>query len=388
MKNIRFQNFYVVLILTVLPAGCYQPKTTNTDVLGYPVVIDIKEAVRNAIEYKLSDVIDSISYIPLESFIGDYVTSVNPNMIKISQNYIVAENYFGGTEVLCFDRTGKFTSVIARRGRGPGEYNRLDDVAIDEKNGIVYVLSRNERKIFKYSFEGNFSGSLDLFRPADRIIVSPAGQLLVHFLNWTGDLQYSCFLLNNDGHIVNMLENNIFYRLSAEKRLMMFAYESVCYIYNNQIHIKDKCDTLYVVENDRFIPKYIFNDGIKNSNNMTQSEYDEKMSIHYFYETNNHVLFNFRFNEKWYNAYYDKTVGKTFASSTRIINDLDDTDFFSFNSSFYQFNNIIIKEKYAVFDREKLQEKVSPSRYLKIANMLDSLDDEYAIIIEILHLKQ
>ena len=90
-----------------------------------------------------------------------------------------------------------------------------------------------------------------------------------------------------------------------------------------------------------------------------------------------------------YRGYYDKTLEKAFSTRGNIINDLDDRDFKWFDYSDFQYNDEILAVGRSSFDREKLKEKASPSKYLQITNMLDSLvDEEDPVVLNIIHLKK
>ena len=389
-----------IIGLMILLTGCRNKKNNTYNSTEYPIIININEAVKNKIDFKLSEVVDSISYIPVESIIGDYVTYLAATLLKFGENYIISENYEGGGDVVCFDRSGKFVGKIARRGQGPGELPgmMIGELAIDEKHEIVYVLPGfSYNKIYKYDLKGSFLGEIALMHQAEKIAVSPSGQLLVHFPNWTGDLEYSCLLFDHEGNIVNKLKNNIFYKFNEKKGR---SREGLCYIYNDQIHVKDKCDTLFVVDNNSFQPKYVFNTGKNHSNNITQQEYDEKITFYTIFETDDKVLFHFQLNERWYNAYYDKNKRKAFSSPGEpinngysfgyFINDMDDEKEFFFLFSDYQFNDKILIMRSFEFDRDELKKKISVSKYLEITNMLDSmmLNDESPVILSLYHLKK
>ena len=303
--------------------------------------------------------------------------------------------------MLLYSRNGKFIKKLGQRGQGPEEYIRIDDLAVDESNEIVYVLSQNNGKILKYSFKGRFLGAINFSSPVDKIVVSPAGQLLMHFQNLTGDLLYSCLLLNHKGDTVSKLKNYIFYEFKNNRK--WWDDEGLCYVSNIQIHIKSKGDTLFVVENDRFLPKYVFYTGENLSNKMTQSEYDEKLRFEYLFETDGKVIFKFRFENKWYRVYYDKRQAKAFTSNeSAIINDIDDTrnglfkigrsDLLSFDFLYsdYQWNNEIIMRRNSALDLDFLKTRVSASKYLEITEMLEHImkDDDDPVILSLLHLKQ
>ena len=236
------KKFYVVLVVLILIAWrcTYSDKSENK----YPVVIDMDEAIMNKIDYKLSAIFDSISYIPIESKDGLLVSG--PRRIKISDNYII---FFDGTtsELLLFDGSGRFIRKIAQRGKGPGEYNFVQDLAIDEHNNIIYVLCNDNRKIFKYNFQGSFLGNILLTKYVDAMDISSSNTILLHFPNWAGNLEYSWLLLNTNGDTINLFKNNIFY---IPQKRNYWESEAIYYRYRNQLHVKDKCDTLFVIAED------------------------------------------------------------------------------------------------------------------------------------------
>ena len=373
---------FILFIFVVSVTGCRRKKQNVTE---YPVIIDIKEALRNKRDFKLSDLVDSITYIPIDGIISDYdYPFLSSHHIKISRNYIISENA-ANKDLLCFNKDGRFLRKIARKGKGPGEYLRIDDIAIDEDIGVIFVFSSNNQKIFKYSLDGSFLGAIRLSEDVDGII-GDSGRLLVHYPNWRGNVKYSCLLLNQNFDTANILRNHISYKLNIKRNYWLT--ECIYYIYNNRIHIKDKCDTLFWIENNHFYPKYVFFTGDSHSITISQTEYDKKIPFRYIHETDSKVFFEFRWNEEWYSAYYDKHIGKAFSSSSIINNDLDDVDNYYFFPHHCQYNDEILMGRNAEFDREKLKNKVSPSKYQRITNMLDQLTDEDINMLIIMHLKK
>lgn len=393
-------RFFIGLLL-IITISCSNKKSDTIQHSEYPIIIDIKEAIRNKADYRLSDIVDSITYLPVESLIGEYITFTDPNKIRIGGKYILCGDYFS-KDLLLYNRNGTFIRKLAKRGQGPWEYVYLDDLAIDEINETVYVLSRTNRKIFKYNFNGSFLGEIVVGFLATKIVVSPDGRLLVHFQNETGELENSFLLLNHKGDTVNIHRNVLFYRPDDTRKPIFVNDNGIYYIYDNKIHIKDRRDTLFIVENDRFIPKYVFNTGDNISNNMTQTEFANKLQFRYILETYDKVLFEFRLEGNiWYRGYYDKNQAKAFTSKeVAIINDIDDTNngvvkikktdilSFGFIYSDYQYNDKMVMYRNSEFDMDILKKRVSENKYVEIMNMLDSvrLKDDDPVILSVLHL--
>ena len=62
--------------------------------------------------------------------------------------------------VLLFGRDGKFISKIDKRGHGAGEYLSLEDFCV--RDSLVYVLSRAQKRILVYDWQGACRRTIDL----------------------------------------------------------------------------------------------------------------------------------------------------------------------------------------------------------------------------------
>lgn len=84
----------------------------------------------------LSDLIEDIEYIPLETnqkcLLGDV------RFFDISANYIVVY-CVSPSKAFLFHRNGRFIAQLGDIGQGPKEYLTVHDVLIDEKNNQVIV---------------------------------------------------------------------------------------------------------------------------------------------------------------------------------------------------------------------------------------------------------
>ena len=58
--------------------------------------------------------------------------------------------------IYIFDKSGKFIRKINKKGRGPGEYLSLNDVAVDVSNKRLIVHDDMAQKISIFTYEGEF----------------------------------------------------------------------------------------------------------------------------------------------------------------------------------------------------------------------------------------
>ncbi|MFA6126722.1 MAG: 6-bladed beta-propeller [Bacteroidales bacterium] len=119
------------------------------------VTLDIIPALSHEKEFRLSDLVDSIEYIKLETRPECLVS--NASMV-IGKNCILLLNS-QPPQVLLFDRNGNFLRPIGKIGKGPGEYiypNRID-LSPDEQTLIVSDMA--QRLFLQYSIDGTFISS-------------------------------------------------------------------------------------------------------------------------------------------------------------------------------------------------------------------------------------
>lgn len=153
--------FWIVSFSIMVLFSCYGQKvevcqklTSSRDKEIYS--IDAYSAFKEMDEaLPLSKVVEDVEFIPLETteecLLDDYLKN-----ITITTTDIIVYDY---NRAYRFDRKGKFINAIGKRGQGPGEYVKCMETAVDTLKRIVYFLDQNAR-ILKYSYEGNYLGSL------------------------------------------------------------------------------------------------------------------------------------------------------------------------------------------------------------------------------------
>ncbi len=107
-----------------------------------------------------------LEYIPLETDSRCLVHTIA--VLHVSDSLIFVGDYYLGLYV--FDRRGKFLRKNGSVGRGPGEYMRLYDFAVDHKNKEISVLSG--RELFVYDFDGKFKRDVLLGFPSHRLVLT------------------------------------------------------------------------------------------------------------------------------------------------------------------------------------------------------------------------
>ena len=184
-------KFYPILLCAALCAcgggNKQQASTTDENVaeeksaVQYPIHIPFEKGLEVEREVKLSEIADSVTYIRLETTDEGLVRGFQPSLMRCTSKYFIFGEF---QNVIQFTRDGKFVRNIGRRGQGPGEYNYILQVDVDEKAGKVYVLSTG-RRFNVYDLEtGKYLQSVKL-------------------PNWGT----SSFLMQNDSTIVSYIDN-------------------------------------------------------------------------------------------------------------------------------------------------------------------------------------
>lgn len=138
---------YKYLILFILLVGCV-PNTNDM------TSVKLNKKYDNI---KLSDFCDSVKYIALETTATSLVGAVG-KIQYVNQHFFISD--LSQNKILIFNSEGHFVRNIFREGRGPEEYNMINDFTISPIDTSIYI-GDNNNKINVYSFEGKFIKSLN-----------------------------------------------------------------------------------------------------------------------------------------------------------------------------------------------------------------------------------
>jgi len=137
--------FHFSLIVAFLFFSCGETK--QGDLLEIAVDTD-----QNAL-LLLSEIAEELAAIELELTDESVVNIDQIERVIISKEYFIIAEL---SKILIFNKYGKFIRSIASKGLGPGEYNYIHNIAMDEKNKRLFILANSPSKIMCYDFDGNF----------------------------------------------------------------------------------------------------------------------------------------------------------------------------------------------------------------------------------------
>ena len=111
-------------------SGCRQNSMDETDGID---VIDVVNQLGKYQEIPVSEIACELEYIPLET--GNECLLDD----RMSFFVVTATHIFIAGNRLCyaFSRDGRFLTRIGRVGQGPGEYNMIGEIFVDEQEKSI-----------------------------------------------------------------------------------------------------------------------------------------------------------------------------------------------------------------------------------------------------------
>lgn len=135
------KNIFFFLLLALCSCSTTSDITTNH--------INVNE------DYPESEFFSSYTYVKLQPS--------NPMITEISDIRMSNDRIFvtdKTSKLFVFSKEGKFLNVLDKRGHGSNEYVEITD--FDIKNDTIYVLSRPQKKIYVYSYDGKQVNTFEL----------------------------------------------------------------------------------------------------------------------------------------------------------------------------------------------------------------------------------
>ena len=386
-----FINIYFLLFLVVY---------STTSVYGQKTIkLDPERMLKGNLQ--LSDIVESIEYIPLETCDKCLLETIISSRFVISGNNILINSQ---NTMYLFNRSGKFIAQIGRVGQGPGEYLKFhaSPLFIDETNKKVIIYTFYPNRMMYFDFNGRFDRSVPINMKEglkiwvnDRILSMDAVQFQPDFTYRIYDSNFQPIANRIRPLRINRPDPAVAGLVANMPAGGPFAY----YLFNDRICIRESVlnDTLYMVDlkSLSFVPKYIIDEGkyaftsdiIFETN--AKSFFDRSKNctaISTIFETKD-FLFT-KYKPGGY-SYYSKKQEQFFSlNSSGIPNDYDGgPDFWPI----YQKNNELIGfyDAYLFADNvNKLKPKGPQKTIDQVKKIIEEIDPEDNPIMVVVKLKQ
>ena len=320
---------------------------------------------RKASSIKLSEFVESVDLIPLETTEDNLIGEVGRIVFIDNNYYIKSTNGRQNAKIFVFDANGRYQFKIDHRGVGPGEYVEMTDFQIVQ-DSLLMTVSNGDYKSNLYDLKGafikelNYKYNITEFQPLlDGTI------FLYHFSLREMNMNVLC-KLNSD-----FIVDYSFFKLSKSE------VARTCQINANAFSVCDEkvyfnypfCDTIYQIAGQKYSPAYYIDFGNKKHPEGLITEKDgileieakvkrleSVMSLYTYDITPRFVYLGFDdFERNVYMSLYSLQTGKVLTGRT-IIDDL----YFPGNRMVLTHNNIAVN-----MDKEEILWHVEPGVLLE-----------------------
>lgn len=395
-------------------------------------IIGLREAISTCREMKLSEVADSIFYVPLETASKTVLRQVEDGIFTYNSPFFT---YFGGN---VFDWNGRFVRKIGKMGQGPGEETNPWGYSIfyDKARRLFYTKGD---KLIQFDEKGKFTGkevrltyreasgnATQGWKNTYAFVKGGSNYVLANYPD-------SLFWLDTDLNVLQgkrVLPDSLYLGTGGSSAGLVYpsfsVYQDTTLFYN--------CftDTVYSILSDRLQPRWIIDmKDIKPDNKVFLNDYeayfkemvqigrssrgnptqmkdkaenstfakriDNKKWVRAVYESDRYVVLqwsnlmafaNWRQKEKEYYkqlAFYEKATGTTTAVAGRgLIDDIDGGPVFYPKQGVCDGRMVSSIWPYEL--KEYIQEKLSKGekvsdRLLTLANNLQDEDNPVLIVV-------
>lgn len=121
---------------------------------------DIVKIPENQELVEIDSLIEDYYFVQLETTTESLVGEVENILFEDNFLYVFDKKY---NFVLQFDNLGNFVKKIGKKGRGPGEYIKIYDIALNKEKKELSLLDLDGRKILYYDDNGNFKREIPLY---------------------------------------------------------------------------------------------------------------------------------------------------------------------------------------------------------------------------------
>lgn len=216
--------FIFTLLLCFL--GCKE-KPKEFDIPSFDLMSNLQKA-------KLSDFVDSVQYIPLETNDSSLIGSIS-RVIATSHYIFIGDRVTNS--VLVFSKQGEFLNKIYRQGRGPEEYVRLYDFDVNEKDSSIYFYCGSKIQIYDYM--GIYKQTIPIKTSVSPISIAVSTNSIYFSTNYNtcNDKQpYNSIFINPNGKVIERTSpysTEIAGQINYSPRLYFRFYNDTLLYFNN-----------------------------------------------------------------------------------------------------------------------------------------------------------
>ncbi len=318
----------LILTLAVIALSCGNPTQIKENSKANTVIkINNIPKIKSV---KYSDLFESIRIVKLETTSESLIGRIDKILHYHDMFFILDQ--VNSKSVLVFDSNGKYLRKIGNNGRGPGEYDEPNDIAIDRFNNNLIVYQHTGKKLLTYSFDGAFLEEIKLKFYIKSFNIINRDAIAVYFDNGPdtpNESKYNMLIINKKGKVLNTafeIDQNTPFSKGG------FGFFNVNMSDDELIVSPGYSNKIYTVLQDSLRLKYFIDFGMHNIPmdfwaNSGKTDFIKKLRASDYaflinqFETPGYLSFSFSYKSMVYNSFYSKESG-TLIFGNYLLNDM------------------------------------------------------------------
>lgn len=252
------------LLICILIAFCLTACKTTVKTNNDSVIYLNPQNIKQPKAFDIKQIIDSCQYVELETTDSSLIQNIVRIQVTDSNIFVLD----GEDKLYVFDRSGKFSHTIGKKGKAPEEYLAISGFYID-KDDVVGLYDPLALKLHRYSLKGKHINSIHIPQKIrkscgkeeaifiDEIHLTENNKLFcTHCIVDNGISLYTLKDLSSDSvRIISKLDRSF----SLPNYMIEISTHPTSQQYNKNItFIKPFNDTIFEFSNETVSPKYIF----------------------------------------------------------------------------------------------------------------------------------
>lgn len=232
------------IILVSLLSSCLSNSNESPELM----VFDLQAGMSHPESFVMSDIISTMSYIPLETREESLIGFIDK--ITIADDKFVLSDRKKGIKV--FLNEGAFSHDIGGIGKGPGEYIQVRSLSWDHKSKEVVVYNVGNANLQFYSPNGHFKRSFKVPHNPMNIYPQQNGKYLgsLMFDTQIDSVFGKVFQFDTTGKVVGYGKEN----MTEQNFPPLFVYPSSFQMGSKDLFIPERSDTVFQVFDGQLIP--------------------------------------------------------------------------------------------------------------------------------------
>lgn len=399
-----------IVLLTAVSCTNRQNIQNEFEIKPYPHTINIEEGLNNKVQFRLSDIADSIRYVVLARDKEVLIEGVSRLQLEDNDLYFTS-----GYTFMHFNTSGKFLNSFGREGRGPEEYIRGSLLTTTPTNDSVLILRGSMYDYMIFTPDGKYLETRKMPHPRNLIRFTNVADSIFLITFWYHgaimkedvfkSMNWIAGIFNQDGTPVKVLEHALKdAKFSTSDLKLLISQPPTHTFFDKRIVLSLESDTMYEIDKNSIAPGFIIQWGsvphpqTLEEKFIRQKRPDHLMSHHTLYETSRNAFFRIGRSKESYIIGYDKLKAETRSMSldsyNGFINDLDGgADFYPYYTN--RTGDIWITSDDAINFRKKNNSEFIegrdaryPAKKEELRKLAEELKDDDNPVLTLVYLKK